>query len=153
MRRRSKTLTTVDTIMPLVVRFNELDDEDKLVFLDLIDPLPDEEEVKPTKRRKRRAGKSPRASSLAQQIKSAGLPKGDGEKAGEPKEPICAACGNVEDYADHSQPSPHYHPFVLPAQSARGRSSPNGESGASTVSSETETDTAGGVVHAASGGE
>src|SRR5689334_17466588 len=101
MRRRSKAMTTVDSIMPLVDRFNGLSDEDKLVFLDLIDPLPDEEETKPTKKRKRRAGKSPRASSLAQQIKTAGLPK-----PGNEKEPICSTCGNVEDYADHSQPSP-----------------------------------------------
>src|SRR6476659_6334290 len=51
---------------------------------------------------KRKAkGKSARASSLADAIKSS--PK--------PREPICTTCGNVEDYVDHSEPSPSYHPF------------------------------------------
>jgi hypothetical protein len=97
--------------------------------------------TKPVVKKRKSASKSPRASSLAQQIKSAGLPKGDGEK--ESKEPICAACGNVEDYADHSQPSPHYHPFVSPSsvRNAAGRSSSkNGGSEESTVSSETDAD-------------
>lgn len=32
--------------------------------------------------------------------------------------PICATCGNVEDYVDHSEPSPSYHPFTTSIASA-----------------------------------
>lgn len=32
------------------------------------------------------------------------------------KAPICDTCGNEEDYADHSQPSPNYHPFTTGAK-------------------------------------
>jgi hypothetical protein len=57
-------------------------------------------------------GKSARAVSLAEQIKGAtGKPHlGDG--------PVCGVCSHTEDYADHLQPSPHYHEFQPPRQQA-----------------------------------
>ena len=86
-------------VTTLVTQFNSLNDAEQALFLDLVDPQP-EESAKPKPKRKAK-GKSARASSLADAIKSS--PK--------PREPICATCGNVEDYVDHSEPSPSYHPF------------------------------------------
>jgi hypothetical protein len=57
--------------------------------------------------------KSPRAASLAEQIKSA-----TGNKPVEDTGPKCVACGHVEDYEDHQQPSPHYHEFQSSKQAA-----------------------------------
>ena len=94
---RSKVLTR--EVMELNQRFSALDSEQQALFLDLVDPQP-EEPAKPKPKRKAK-GKSPRASSLADAIKPS--PK--------PREPICATCGNVEDYVDHSEPSPSYHAF------------------------------------------
>lgn len=34
--------------------------------------------------------------------------------------PVCVTCGNVEDYVDHSSPSPNYHEFQPPVQVAAG---------------------------------
>jgi len=62
---------------------------------------------------KKSSSKSPRAASLAATIKN-NVNAGSGQRA----EPICATCGNVEDFADHSQPSPHYHKFEPPQSKA-----------------------------------
>lgn len=78
--------------------------------------------------------KSQRAASLAEQIKSTGKPHlGEG--------PVCTICSHTEDYEDHAQPSPHYHPFAPPcsARSAAGRSSANSAENSSTASTEDET--------------
>jgi hypothetical protein len=68
-RRRSEILKIVDGVQPMVDQFNELSDEDQRVFLDMVDPLPDEvEPPAPKKRTRKKAGKSRRAASLAGQI-------------------------------------------------------------------------------------
>jgi len=94
---RSTILTK--ELMDLVAQYESWSYEQRMVFLDLVDPQA-EEPVKARPKRKAK-GKSARAASLADAIKSS--PK--------PREPICATCGNVEDYVDHSEPSPSYHPF------------------------------------------
>jgi hypothetical protein len=103
---------------------------------------------KMVKKRKSTGGKSQRATSLAEQIKSA-----TSNKPLEETGPKCIACGHVEDYEDHQQPSPHYHPFTLPAQSVGKRSSANGKDKSSTASSETVKDDAGDAALGASGGD
>lgn len=79
--------------------------------------------------------KSPRASSLAAQIKTGTRPL-DGAAS----KMRCAACGNVEDYADHSEPSPHYHPFASSVRSVQPSSSAsNGDqSTTANIAGETE---------------
>jgi hypothetical protein len=68
---------------------------------------------KATRKRKATGGKSSRAASLAERIKSA-----TGNKPLENTGPKCVACGHVEDYEDHQQPSPHYHEFQSSKQAA-----------------------------------
>jgi hypothetical protein len=41
-------------------------------------------------------------------------PKKEPEDQQEEKEVLCGACGNVEGYQDHFQPSPNYHKFDRP---------------------------------------
>jgi hypothetical protein len=88
----------IQRIQSLADEVMGLPPEERAYFLDLIDPQAEKAKPKPKRKAK---GKSARATSLADAIKSS--PK--------PREPICAMCGNVEDYTDHSQPSPSYHPF------------------------------------------
>lgn len=64
-RRRSDELAAVDEVMPLVDKFNELNHNQQSIFLDMIDPLPDELPAKPTKKKTSRKDKSARAKSLA----------------------------------------------------------------------------------------
>lgn len=97
--------------------------------------------------------KSPRAQSLATAIQQ--TPKsqvvGDGSDG-----PLCGVCGHTEDYEDHQQPSPHYHPFASPspAPTAAGRSSSrNGSTITSIASSEDETESASSVAHGVNGEE
>lgn len=98
---------------------------------------PFESSKKPSKS----ASKSSRASGMAAAIAkslSHGKPTGEG--------PICKICSYAEDYEDHSQPSPHYHPFEpsgSAAPPARGRSSTNGGATTSTQNIETEKDAVG----------
>lgn len=72
-RRRSETMRAIDTVMPLVDQFNLLDEEDQRIFLDMVDPLPDEVEQKPTKKPKKKStkvgGKSARAQGLSEAIR------------------------------------------------------------------------------------
>jgi hypothetical protein len=59
--------------------------------------------------------------------KKRGVITGDSHGDGEAVKPVlCGACGNVEDYEDHAQPSPHYHPFESSVRGAAGQSSTNG---------------------------
>ena len=88
-------------VTQLIEDFHNMSVEEQKLFLDLVDPQP-EEQAKPKVKRKAK-GKSARASQMSEQIKT-----NLGQRA---KEPICATCGNVEDYVDHSEPSPSYHPF------------------------------------------
>lgn len=55
---------------------------------------------------KKSSSKSPRASGMAAVIK-----RNLESQQRAVTEPICATCGNVEDYVDHSEPSPSYHGF------------------------------------------
>lgn len=55
-RRRSDELAAVDEVQPLVDMFNELEHGQRLIFLDLIDPLPEEPEPT-TKKKPKKAGK------------------------------------------------------------------------------------------------
>lgn len=95
---RSTLTTMIQRIQALADEVMGLPPEERAYFLDLIDPQAEQAKRKPKRKAK---GKSARASSLADAIKPS--PK--------PREPICATCGNVEDYVDHSEPSPSYHAF------------------------------------------
>jgi hypothetical protein len=103
-------------ITQLIELFHGLTPDQQALFLDQVDPQPDEEEKPAKKTRKRSAGKSKRASVMA-----AALNKSlEGQRAA--SGPNCTICGNEEGYQDHFQPSPHYHAFAAPktAQSAAG---------------------------------
>lgn len=102
-----------------------LTDDERNYLLDLLAPEP---EAKPAKKKaSKKAGKSRRAASLAGAIASAGRPHlGEG--------PVCTICSHTEDYEDHQQSSPHYHPFAPPASTAARQSSRN--AAAATVESE-----------------
>jgi len=73
------------------------------------------------------------------------------------KYPMCTTCGHDEDYEDHAQPSPHFHPFSLAgsttAPPATRRSSRNGQEQEQAQSSGTATAGAGDVQAASAGGE
>jgi hypothetical protein len=89
--------------------------------------------------------KSQRAASLAEKVGGtlASIAKtvgGDDEGARRFIGALCMACSHDEDYEDHQQPSPHYHPFASSSSArgaARGSSSKNDGSEESTASSET----------------
>jgi hypothetical protein len=103
-------------ITQLIELFHGLTSDQQALFLDQVDPQPDEEEKPAKKARKRSAGKSRRASGIA-----AALNKSlEGQRAA--SGPNCTICGNEESYQDHFKPSPHYHAFTAPktAQSAAG---------------------------------
>ena len=88
-------------ITQLIEDFHNLSIDEQKLFLDLVDPQP-EEQPKPKVKRKSKGGKSARASQMSEQIK-ANL----NQRA---KEPLCA-CGNEEGFTDHAQPSPNFHEF------------------------------------------
>lgn len=68
---------------------------------------------KPHKKASKKSSKSRKATSLAEQIKST-----TGNKPHLGEGPVCSICSHTEDYEDHAQPSPHYHPFSPPVSSA-----------------------------------
>jgi hypothetical protein len=149
--------TTVDQIrrelseaeMALLIRQN--------VYLDLHKALAvTPRKVAAKKASKKVASKSPRSVSLGAAVKG-GLRQREPTRGGftdaEYKPPICGTCGNVEDFEDHSKPSPRYHPFQPPAPTATRPSSPKTEVDGSTVSSETDSVAATDAAHAASGGD
>jgi hypothetical protein len=104
------------------------------LFLDLLLPEP-ETPVKRQKRGKRASGgKSKRAAGLAERIASTQKPQLS-------EVPLCTTCGHVEDYEDHFQPSPHYHPFAPPASDAGRQSRRQSSSVAPAPSLETGTET------------
>jgi hypothetical protein len=103
------------------------------LFLDLLLPEP-ETPVKRQKRKPRGGGKSKRAAGLAEKIANTQKPHlGDG--------PVCTVCAHTEDYEDHAQPSPHYHPFAPPASDAGRQSRRQSSSVAPAPSLETGTET------------
>lgn len=109
---RSPLTETIYRVQGMISYVREnLSTDEFMLFLDLLVPEPEPETARTTKKkRKPRVGsKSPRATSLAEQIKGMGKPR-----SSDSREPICATCGNVEEFVDHSQPSPHYHEFQPP---------------------------------------
>jgi len=126
----------------LLTTLRSMSDSERELLVESLQPQ------KVVKKRRARSGKSQRAASLAEQIKTA-----TGNAPPEEQGPKCVACGHVEDYEDHSQPSPHYHPFAPPAQSAGKRSSANSEGMSSIASSETAKGDVGDAALGASGGD
>lgn len=63
-------------ITDVVKAFNTLTMDEQRIFLDLVDPQPDEEEEQPEKpkRKRKKTGKTPRASSIQQAIAGTGKP-------------------------------------------------------------------------------
>lgn len=68
--------------------------------------------LEPAKPAKKAAKKSPQKSR-----KAASLAGAIAGTAGN-KPVLCSVCGNVEDYVDHSEPSPSYHVFAPTGQVA-----------------------------------
>lgn len=113
---RSPLTETFKRVQGMVFYVQEnLSAEEYMLFLDMVDPQP-EPEAPAKKTRKKRTTRSARAQSLSTVIQeSVGKPHlGDG--------PVCTACFHTEDYEDHQQPSPHYHPFAPPAPAVAGKS-------------------------------
>lgn len=114
-------------ITQLIELLHTLTPDQRALFLDLVDPQPDEEEKPARKVRKRSAGKSRRASGIAETLNN-NLQQRRRETANDvtgedqPSSPLCTACGHEQGYQDHFKPSPHYHAFAAPkaAQSAAG---------------------------------
>lgn len=111
---RSPLTETINRVQGMITYVREnLSTDEYMLYLDLLVPEPGVAVKTPVKRkRKPRAARSPRAESLATAI---------GGAVGQSRatsEPLCASCGNVEDYEDHAQPSPHYHVFEAPAAKA-----------------------------------
>jgi hypothetical protein len=114
-------------ITQLIELFHGLTPDQQALFLDQVDPQPDEEEKPAKKARKKSAGKSKRASGIAETLGSNLAQRrrstaDDATGESQSSSPLCTACGHEQGYQDHFQPSPHYHAFAAPktAQSAAG---------------------------------
>jgi hypothetical protein len=124
-----------------------------MLFLDLLvpepEPEPEPEVVKPAKKKRKPRSKSPRAVSLAEQIKG---------KGGEVNSVAITLCGaSLESSgADCNLPEGHalhidkgyvdYHPFTPPVPGAGEQSSASNGADGSILNSEGETASAGAVV-------
>ena len=109
-------------ITDVVQAFNTLTMDEQRIFLDLVDPQPDEEEEQPEKpkRKRKKTSKSPRASSIQQAITGTSTGRGamvlcdfeiDGKVChGEPGDGI----------HDHAMGYSGYHEFQVPLASGRG---------------------------------
>jgi hypothetical protein len=81
--------------------------------------------IKAAKKPRKPSSKSARASSMAETLNS-NLQQRRRETTNDvackdqPSSPLCTACGHEQGYQDHFKPSPHYHAFAAPAQSAAG---------------------------------
>jgi hypothetical protein len=134
-------------ITQLIELFHGLTPDQQALFLDQVDPQPDEVE-KPAKRTRKPAIARKGGCAACDYFKSAPIhhdpnlagyhvyqlaksKRASGMAAAINKSlegqraasgPNCTICGNEEGYQDHSQPSPHYHAFAAPktAQSAAG---------------------------------
>jgi hypothetical protein len=112
-------------ITQLIELFHGLTPDQQALFLDQVDPQPNEEEKPARKARKRSAGKSRRASGMAaainknlqRQHQSAELCTHVSEDGDDP-----ATCGEPEGNGIHDPAMGYrdYHPFAAPAQSAAG---------------------------------
>lgn len=120
--------------------------EEYMLFLDMVDPLP-EPAKKPQKKSSKKSagggGRSRRGEALKQQIQTA-RPALDGGVS-----KMRCAMENCGEYADnnvhHLTTNPDYHPFVSPAQPVEPQST--------TDSSATAKAAAGDVHHAANSGD
>lgn len=116
-------------ITGLVEQFNTLTPEQQAVFLDLVDPQPEPEPGKQT--RKKRATRSPRAESLSNALAKTPKVEADGD-------PRCVAfdCGEREDALIHDPKGGYasYHPFVPPVPAVARRSSRKSAAEKSTAS-------------------
>lgn len=74
MRRRSETWTLIDEVQSLVEQFYALADEQRKVFLDTVDPLPNEPEAKPVKKAKKKASKPRQVNVDSAAKRRRGLP-------------------------------------------------------------------------------
>lgn len=114
----------------LIEQFNALNETEKQVFLDLVDPQPEPAPVKRT--RKKRATSAPPA------VQKRGLQQSAGTAAN--SEAKCGICGNVKDHSDHDRNYLKSHDFE-PAKVATKRRSRKVESTTDT-GAEVETETA-----------
>lgn len=137
----SKLRQLTDDESALLETLRGLNDAERELLVESLSPASKGAKKPGKKGSSKPASKSSRASGMAAAIAkslSHGKPTGEG--------PICKICSHAEDYEDHSQPSPHYHPFEpsgSTAQPARGRSSTNGGAGSGTQNIETERGVAG----------
>ena len=114
-------------VTQMIEDFHALNEVEQKVFLDQVDPQP-EQEAPAKKTRKKRVARSAHAESLSNAI--AKTPKAETTPAPESEEsgPKCSVCNYPEEYQDHFPPSPFYHKFE-PVKSAGKRSSRKKETG------------------------
>jgi len=89
-------------ITQLIQDFQNLTPDQQKVFLDLVDPQPEPQPVKRTRKK--------RAAAPTQQKRGLPEPVGALDEA----EAKCGTCGNAESFQDHFKPSPNYHEFDVP---------------------------------------
>jgi hypothetical protein len=106
-RRRSDVLTVIDEVQPLVNRYYELSEAHKAVFLDMVDPLPDEVGVPTKKPKRKRSSKSPAVGKL----------------------PRCANCNawEINPIHDRTANHPDYHAFIAKSAGKSARAASLGE--------------------------
>lgn len=128
-------------VTEVLERYHALSEEQQKVFLDIVDPQVEPEQ--PAKKpRKKRTAKSLKAQSLENVIKSSHEARADSNGGAdiEPEDfgPRCGVCGHGEQYQDHFEPSPNYHPFDSPVVSAEKKSRRKGAAANITQNSEIE---------------
>lgn len=105
-------------VTAVIQLFNALTKDEKKLCLDFIAPEPEPEPraEQPKKRRTRKPRTGLPAQASDKKDKEAEKVEGSNGADLEPEEfgPRCGVCGHGEQYQDHFQPSPNYHPFDAP---------------------------------------
>lgn len=163
-KRRSELWKISDAVQPLVDQFMDLSEEEQAVFLDMVDPLPEEPEleVKPAKKTRKKsnkpASKSARGQSLSNVIQRTAKVRVDDDDEDGPRCTFIMGdnvpCNDTEHSLVHKRDGGYlgYHEFQPAGKSSAPRagvkSSMNGAEQSSTPNLETETADASSAVHA-----
>lgn len=162
-KRRSELWKISDAVQPLVDQFMDLSEEQQAVFLDMVDPLPEEPEpAKATKKTRKKSNKSASKSARGQSISSviqrtAKVRVDDGDD--DDSLTLCqhefdngGTCKRTSDHnIHHLQSDSLYHEFDAGKSSAPragGKSSTNGAAGNGTVNSGIDSEDVSNAVHA-----
>ena len=111
---RSPLTLLYEELNTLAAKIELLTEDHRNYILDRICPS---QEEKPKVTRQKRQAKSEKRG-LPESTSKPDQQEAEVENAGEVAKgggPFCTICAYPEDYQDHYQPSPHYHPFAPPA--------------------------------------